>query len=162
MLGTDYQRRLGSLINSTATLIEFPDGYENYFEEQGPTTVIAGDRRRGLRTRARTVGILVPVECLPAFPRRATPSIIFTKDFSKSGFGFVADRQYFPGEQVRILLATFWMEINVCRCRRLSPACFEVGGTLHRRHDESLDAFAGLQTEAEPASQQSLVSNQCN
>jgi hypothetical protein len=53
------------------------------------------------------------------------------------------------------------MEINVCRCRRISPACFEVGGTLHRRHDESLDAFAGLQTEAEPASQQSLVSNQC-
>jgi hypothetical protein len=95
--------------------------------------------------RVRTHGILVPQRWLPAFPRSAAPVAIYTKDFSKTGFGFVAHQQYFPGEHVRVILATFWMEIAVRRCRRLGPACYEAGGTLLERHDPSLEAFLNQQ-----------------
>ena len=141
MLVTDYQCHLGSLINSVPNRIQLPAGYEDFFEQSGPTTAIANDRRNSVRTRVRTRGIWIPRKWLPAFPRRATPQLIYTKDFSKTGFGFVADQQVFPGEQARIILATFWMEVAIRRCRRLGPDCYEVGGTLLARHDTSLEAF---------------------
>lgn len=151
MLGEDYQRRLGSLMEETPSRIELPAGYEDFFDESGPTQVLASDRRSTVRTRVRTSGILIPDGWLPALPRRRSPSTIYTKDFSKTGFGFVADQQYFPGEQVRILLATFWMEIMICRCRRLGRMCFEAGGTLLKRHDPTQDAFNDISLEAHTA-----------
>lgn len=141
MLAEDYQHRLGSLIQSVANKIELPAGYEKFFEETGPTSSVENDRRSSVRMRVRTSGILVAQRWLPAFPRTTEPAVIYTKDFSKSGFGFVTHQQYYPGEQVRVILATFWMEISIRRCRRLGPNCYEAGGTLLQRHDVSLEAF---------------------
>jgi hypothetical protein len=132
---------LGELIRSVPNKIQFPAGYEDFFEETGPTSFFESDRRSSARMRVRTSGILIPRRWLPAFPRVASPLAIYTNDFSKTGFGFIAHQQWFPGEHVRVLLATFWMEIAIRRCRRLGPGCFEVGGTLIEKHDESLDAF---------------------
>lgn len=147
MLDTDYQQRLGSLITNTANGIQLPQGHEDFFEQSGPGTAIENDRRRAVRMKVRTTGILIPRRWLPAFARQAKPKTIYTKDFSKTGFGCIADQQFYPGEQVRILLATFWMEILVRRCRRLGPVCYELGGTLLERHDPSLDAFSNPDTE---------------
>jgi hypothetical protein len=141
MLAQDYQHSLGSLIQSVPNKIELPVGYEKFFGETGPTSSVENDRRSSIRMRVRTSGILIPRRWLPAFPRNAAPEVIYTKDFSKSGFGFVTHQQYFPGEQVRVILATFWMEIVIRRCRRLGSDCYEAGGTLLQRHDASLEAF---------------------
>ena len=145
MLAEDYQHRLGSLIQSVPNEIELPAGYENFFAETGSTASVENDRRSSVRMRVRTSGILVSQRWLPAFPRTAKPVVIYTKDFSKSGFGFLTHQQYYPGEHVRVILATFWMEIAIRRCRRLGPNCFEVGGTLLQRHDVSLEAFCDTQ-----------------
>ena len=147
MLVTDYQRRLGSLIQGVQNRILLPDGMQDFFNESGPTSPLPSDRRTSVRTRVRTRGVLFPRCWLPAFPRSPEPQAIFTKDFSKTGFGFLAHEQYFPGEQVRVLLATFWMEISIRRCRRLGPECFELGGMLIHRHDASLRAFPDHHTE---------------
>jgi hypothetical protein len=141
MLATDYQRRLGTLINDVPNEIRLPEGFEDFFDEKGPGPFCESDRRRGGRTRARTQGILIPRKWLPVFPRSVTPKLIYTKDFSKTGFGFLAHQQYYPGERIRALLATFWMEILIQRCRRLGPNCYESGGTLLEQHDGSLEAF---------------------
>jgi hypothetical protein len=141
VLATDYQRRLGELIQSVPNEICLPSGYEDFFSQSGPAPSCEGDRRRAIRTRVRTTGILYPRQWLPVFPRTITARPIYTKDFSKSGFGFIARRQYYPGERVRILLATFWMEIAIQRCCRLGPNCFVTGSTLLEQHEPSLDAF---------------------
>lgn len=141
MLAADYQRRLGELIQSIPNEICLPPGYEDFFRQSGPAPSCEGDRRSGIRTRVRTTGILYPRQWLPSFPRTVTPRPIYTKDFSKTGFGFIARQQYYPGERVRVLLATFWMELTVQRCRRLGPNCFETGSTLLEQHEPSLDAF---------------------
>ncbi len=150
MLAQDYQHRLGLLIQSVPDKIELPVGYENFFGESGPTSSVENDRRSSVRMRVRTSGILIPRRWLPAFPRSTAPELIYTKDFSKTGFGFVTHQQYFPGEHVRVVLATFWMEIVIRRCRRLGPDCFEAGGTLLERHDMSLEAFLDTQNATSP------------
>lgn len=141
MLVEDYQRHLGELIHKVPADICLPPGYEDYFSNSGTPPSCEGDRRHAARTRVRTKGILYPLEWLPAFPRTATPRLIYTKDFSKTGFGFISRQQYYPGERVRVLLATFWMEIAIQRCRRLGPNCFETGSTLLEQHEPSYDAF---------------------
>ncbi len=147
MLDTDYQRHLGSLIQGVPCQIELPEELQSFFEESGPMSVCENDRRRGVRTRVRTRGILIPTRWLPSMPRTTAPIAIYTKDFSKTGFGFLSDRQFFPGEEVRILLATFWMDIAVRRCRRLGECCYESGGSLLQQHDPSPGAFDGMEIE---------------
>ena len=139
MLVKDYQHRLGLLI-IVVQQIELPVGYENFFGESGSTSSVANDRRSTVRMRVRTSGILIPRRWLPAFPRRQRQDDLH-EGFLKTGFGFVTHQQYFPGEHVRVILATFWMEIVIRRCRRLGPGCFEAGGILLERHDTSLEAF---------------------
>ncbi|MCG8648791.1 MAG: hypothetical protein MI861_03100 [Pirellulales bacterium] len=141
MLDEGYTRLLASLIASLRCQIVLPPGQERYFEESGPIATYQNEMRSAVRTRVRARGILVPETQLPVIPRTIEPSVIFTKDFSKTGFGFVADRQYFPGEVVRVLLATFWMRVKIRRCGRTGPNCYENGGTLISNSEPSMDAF---------------------
>ena len=150
MLDGDYQRLLGQLMSSLPERIQLPETHEHFFSESGPTPPFPDDRRSSPRTRARTHGVLIPETDLPAFPRASDPLAIYTSDFSKTGFGFVAPEQFYPGEDVRIVLATFWMRVTVRRCRRLGAECYEVGAVLVSRSDPSAEAFAGVSLEQEP------------
>ncbi len=141
MLGEDYPRLLGNLMSRLPQKIQLPEGMENFFEESGPAVSASDDIRSSARTRVRTHGVLIPEQWLPAFQRSAEPTMIYTCDFSKNGFGFVSAEQYYPGEVTRILLATFWMRITIRRCRRLGPSCYDCGATLNSQHEQSVDAF---------------------
>lgn len=144
MLDQDYQRLLGRLIETLPQSIELPESHENFFQEKGPAPFFEGDNRVAVRNRIRTQGIAIPEKWLPAFPREPKPIRIYTKDFSKTGCGFLADRQFFPGEIIRVVLATFWLRVKVRRGRRLTATCFEVGAQLQSQHDPSLQAFAEM------------------
>jgi len=141
MLDGDYQRLLGTIMSSLSQQIRLPPEYEDFFTQTGPTAPYPNDMRSSARTRVRTHGVLLPESPLPAFPRDPEPIAIYTADFSKTGFGFVAAEQFYPGEDVRILLATFWMQVKIRRCRRLGESCYAAGGTLSCRHDPSPEAF---------------------
>ncbi len=142
MLDSDYQQHLGSLIASLDDAIELPLEMEGFFNESGPVASCANERRKSGRTRVRTTAIVVPQVWLPAFPRSPMPQLAYTKDFSKTGFGFIVHNQFYPGEVIRVLLATFWMEVRIRRCRRLGAHCFESGGELIRTRQPSADAFS--------------------
>jgi len=142
MLEENYRRRLERVIAKTPSAIEMPEGLNRFFEEKGPTPSCEDERRHESRTRVRTRGILIPETWLPAFPRNQQLALIYTKDFSKTGFSCLSHEQYFPEETVRVILATFWMQIRIRRCRRLSASCFELGADLLQQHAPSDEAFA--------------------
>ena len=141
MLDSDYQQNLGLLIRNVSSQIELPDDLARFFDESGPNSSFENDRRTSARTRVRTTCIVIPVVWLPAFPRSPEPQIAYTKDFSKTGFGFLLSNQLYPGEVFRVLLATFWMEVKICGSRRLGDHCFEIGSELLTTHDPSAEAF---------------------
>ncbi|MEM8672064.1 MAG: PilZ domain-containing protein [Planctomycetota bacterium] len=141
MLDSDYQQHLGTLIKSLDDSIELPPEMSGYFQESGPITPCANDRRKSVRTRVRTRCVIVPQKWLPAFSRKPEPQLAYTKDFSKTGFGFLVPEQMYPCEEVRVILATFWMEVRIRRSRRLGDNCFEVGGELVRTNEPTMRAF---------------------
>ena len=141
MLGEDYPRVLESLIAGLPQSILLPPSQDGFFSESGVKPHFEENTRCAVRTRVRTNGVVIPQRWLPQLHRQHDPLLIYTKDFSKTGFGFVADRQFYPGEIVRVLLATFWIHVSIRRCRRLGPLCFECGGVLMDQHSPSLDAF---------------------
>ncbi|MEZ6088150.1 MAG: hypothetical protein R3C05_09035 [Pirellulaceae bacterium] len=111
MLEKSYAQLLEELIASLDWNIELVEGRQAFFAEKGPvaSNELLG-RRAAHETRAN--GVLYYEETLPAFPRSTDPVPIYTKDFSKSGVGFVASRQFLPEETVRIILPTFWAHSN--------------------------------------------------
>ncbi|MDG2220501.1 MAG: hypothetical protein P8L85_03925 [Rubripirellula sp.] len=142
MLDSDYQQNLGQLIRNTSSEIVLPDELSRFFDESGPNSSFENDRRTAARTRVRTTCLVIPDVWLPVFPRQRVPQLAYTKDFSKTGFGFLNSDQLYPGEVFRVLLATFWMEVKVCGSRRLGKHCFEIGSELLVTHEPSADAFS--------------------
>lgn len=141
MLESDYLAQFAKLIGDVDWDIELPRQWSNFFDEKGHTPSCPSDERHNQRYRLRTHGLMYFENPLPAFPRSNDPAGVYTSDFSRQGCGILSSVPLFPGEEVRVLLPTFWTTLIVVRVRRITQRCFEIGLTLNRRLDPSLDAF---------------------
>ncbi|TWU56747.1 hypothetical protein Poly51_26640 [Rubripirellula tenax] len=141
MLEIDYPTRFSELIQSIDCDIELPIEWTDYFEERGEITSYAEDDRANRRLKIRTQGMMWFESTLPFLARSSNHTVIYTRDFSRFGAGFLVPFQLFPEERVRIVLPTFWVRLQVVRARRITSKCFEIGATLLERHDPRLDAF---------------------
>lgn len=142
MRDSDYTVRFAESIQAIDWDIELPLVWKDYFDEKGELPCYADDARSNQRLRVRTHGILWFESGLPFRSRGDRPVGIYTKDFSRQGFGFLTAMQLYPEETVRIALPTFWLQVRVARVRRITSKCYEVGSTLLHRHDPSRDVFA--------------------
>jgi hypothetical protein len=124
MLDGHYSAILAELIQRLDWNIQLPPTLANFFEHRGPAPTMMGDARSAVRLRARTQGVLFPTGPLLAFPRQMVAIGIYTSDFSKQGFGFIAAEQFWPEEEVRVVLQTFWIKVRIVRCRYLGPNCY--------------------------------------
>lgn len=141
MLGSNYKEQLERLMREVAWEIELPVTMGRFFQETGPSNGIKDDERRAARLLVRTKCLVVPELPLPAFPRTETPLGVYMADISRHGLGFLASEPFFPEEEIRLILPTFWLRAVVARSRRMGPKCYQVGARLTSRHDPSNDAF---------------------
>jgi len=141
MLGEDYPRLLGRLIQALPQRIELPPELEGFLEEGGLQPSYNNDIRRSARNRVRTHGLLLLQKTYPALDRQPQLMTIYTMDFSKTGLGFLTPEQFYPGEVVQVYLATFWVRVTIRRCLRLGRNCFTNGVTLLDRHDPDQEAI---------------------
>lgn len=141
MLEEHYSARFRELIESVDWDIELPVEWADFFQVRGETPTYADDERHNQRLKIRTHGVLWFDRSLPFLTRSEEPVGIYTRDFSRHGAGFLTAFEVYPQEQVRILLPSFWMQLEVTRTRRITSRCFEIGTRLIRRHDANPDAF---------------------
>ncbi len=141
MLENDYPTQFSELIRRVDCDIELPIEWSDYFEQRGEIAAYLKDDRSNKRLKVRTHGLMWFEGTLPFRPRTTDPIVIYTRDFSRLGAGFLLPFQLFPEERVRILLPTFWMQLHVVRTRRITSKCYEIGASLLGRHDPSPDAF---------------------
>ena len=66
---------------------------------------------------------------------------VYTADFSRGGCGFISAIQIFPTERIRLILPTFWIQLEIVRCRKLGSKCYEVGGVLLSKNQPDPAAF---------------------
>ncbi len=142
MLEIDYSQRLADLFTQTSWNIELPEGLGDFFLNNGEAAMsFPDDERTNQQIRIRTEALLWSEVALPFRPRESDPIGIYTQDFSRTGMGFLSSIEFYPEEEVRILVPSFWVQVRIARTRRLGKACYETGAILIRKHSPSVDAF---------------------
>lgn len=102
-----------------ASRAELPCSAEEFFAKQGPSAAAAESRRRFHRFHFRTRAMLWYEGELHA---------VYARDVSRQGIGFLAPRQLFPCDRVKLILPeeeTPWLVVR--RCRRMQQGCYEIG-----------------------------------
>ena len=145
MLEFDYSKRFESLIQSLNWQIQLPPDWSTFFDEVGECLPRPDDDRQNGRMKARTQAAMISERPIPSVPRDESIIGIYSKDFSRRGCSFLSAQQLYPQESVRLILPTFWMQVSVCRARRLGTACYEIGAELIEKHGPSKAAFETMQ-----------------
>lgn len=121
------RRQCGDLAGLTAEQIRalLPD---EFFAKRGYAPCRPDDRRRFARSYFRVEAELHLQTTLPAFERDAETTTVYLSDLSRSGLGFICDRELYPSETLEINFSDLGpRNVVVKRCRRLPKGCFEVG-----------------------------------
>jgi hypothetical protein len=141
MLEIDYSEHFQQLKQAARWDVRMPESMSRFFEETGALASLSLDKRRAVRLRVRTNGVLVHEVALPAVERDLQPRGFFLADVSRHGASFISGGELLPMEEVRLYLPTFWLQVRVVRALRLGPACYQVGAELLRKHAPSPKAF---------------------
>lgn len=100
----------------------------DFFDKQGIVASKFDDRRRYVRRYYRLSREITIGTTLPAFPRPSETIRVLMRDFSRTGVGFLCEREFYPGETLKIEFAEIGLKaVAVKRCLRLYEGCFEIG-----------------------------------
>jgi hypothetical protein len=104
----------------TSTRVELPEALkQGFFEKRGPAPLSPKNQRQYHRYFMRGKAIL----------KRGTTTIgTYTKDVSRQGVGFFSPVPLMPKERVKLRLPVAELGLEIARCRRIEPGCFECGG----------------------------------
>lgn len=120
MLELDHgQKIMNDLWDATPSKVELPDALRPaYFNVQGPAPLFHDNRRTFHRYFMRGKAVL----------KRGTSMIgTYTKDVSRQGVAFLSPVPLLPKERVKLRVPAAELSLEVTRCRRLDPKCFECG-----------------------------------
>jgi hypothetical protein len=119
----------GGLDDAAGALVSLVWPLDEFMAKRGLVPAQINDRRRYARMYYRCAAQLLLDGNLPAFPREGHAIKTYSCDISRSGVAFLADRELYPLETVRLQIDPLGEKrLCVVRCRRLGPQCFEVGG----------------------------------
>ena len=120
MLELDHgQKLMNDLWEATPSKVELPDSLRPaFFGVKGPVPLFHDNRRTYHRYFMRGKAVL----------KRGTSLIgTFTKDVSRQGVAFLSPVPLMPKERVKLRVPAAELSLEVTRCRRLDPKCFECG-----------------------------------
>lgn len=120
MLDLDHgQKLMDDLWEATTSKVELPDSLkQSYFGAQGAASVFHDNKRSYHRYYMRGKAVL----------KRGKSMIgTYTKDVSRQGVAFLSPVPLLPKERVKLRVPAAELNLEVTRCRRLEPNCFECG-----------------------------------
>jgi len=139
MLEYDFAELARQLAEKFECRIELPESWADYFAEAGLVSGGPGDRRHFARVRFRSPAVLEYTRPLPAMPRQRQQFLVYLKDISRSGVGFIHHEQLYPKEQMRLTIPPGEIAdkygrkdglIEIARCTRVQDRCFVVGAAF--------------------------------
>ncbi len=126
--GEDMSHELEVLFARSPCLVRLPPSWTDFFEKTGLVQAALAERRQFPRINLRSRAVLQYRQTFPSLPRPAFTYTVYTKDISRSGVSFLHGEQLYPSEQMILILPDGKpRRIQVVRCRRIGPSCFEIG-----------------------------------
>lgn len=141
MLEEPYKEKLDAVLTSMVWSIQLPSRLADFFSVRGDSQSAVYEERKHIRIRARAKCAGFFESTLSSLPRDSIGIPVYTADFSRGGCGFLSAIQIFPTERLRLILPTFWLQIEAVRCRKLGPKCYEVGSVLLAKNQPNPSAF---------------------
>ena len=90
------------------------------------------DLRRFARKTVRGEMLCQISGTLPSVPRNTEISKVVSLDVSRGGFGFLMDKQLYPGEEILLWTQIGRVPCAVARCLKHGDRCFEIGVEVRR------------------------------
>ncbi|HVX60856.1 MAG TPA: hypothetical protein VHC19_09645 [Pirellulales bacterium] len=119
--------QLANWLASRPCRVELPEAWDDYFDRAGPIPSFPGDNRRFPRYYIRGRAAMAIIDALPGKPRDESWHGVYTKEISREGLRFLHSEQLFPREKLQIIMPDGQTRIvEVARCRRVQPACYDV------------------------------------
>jgi len=111
--------------------VVLPISEEEFFAKHGPLPGMADDLRRFQRRYLRGKAPIRFINSLPAFHRDSGACLVYTRDVSIGGLGFMMHEQLYPTERAIVRLPSLGERlIAVTSCRYVGPNCYETGATF--------------------------------
>ena len=118
-------------LSELTSKVVLPISEEEFFAKHGPLPGMPDDLRRFQRRYMRSKAPFRLVSSLPAFHRDSVACLIYTRDVSIGGLGFMMHEQLYPTEQAIVRLPSLGDRlIAITSCRYVGPNCYETGATV--------------------------------
>jgi len=99
-----------------------------FFAKHGPLPSVDVDLRRFQRRYLRCKAPFRILCTLPAFQRESDAYLVYMRDVSIGGLGFMAHEQLYPTERAIVNLPNLGERlVAITSCRYVSPSCYETG-----------------------------------
>jgi hypothetical protein len=148
MLGIADFRTYQNLVEQLPMKVCVPEVLRHELQQRGVTDVRHHDLRRSPRFRCCGIGIIAPAELdAPQILRQPEAQVIIA-DLSRRGIGILTHEQWFPRQEVSILMAAAEIIARIVQIRYVGPGCYNVGSIILniRNYDqESTQAQAANQ-----------------
>jgi hypothetical protein len=120
MLAIDNgQAMMGELWEKASPKVELSEAMKlNFFDAHGAAPIMHDNRRSYHRYHMRGKAILKRGKALLG---------TYTKDVSRQGVAFLSPVPLLPKERVQLRVPNAELTLEVTRCRKIEPACFECG-----------------------------------
>ncbi|MFO0791312.1 MAG: PilZ domain-containing protein [Pirellulales bacterium] len=113
------QKLMEDLWELTPTKVELPESIrQTFFAVKGAEPLHPDNRRVYHRYFMRAKAVLKRDNLMLG---------TYTKDVSRQGVAFLSPVPLRPKERIKLRVATAELSLEVTRCRRIDPACFECG-----------------------------------
>jgi hypothetical protein len=113
------QKLIDELWDAASAKVEMPEAAKReFFAVRGAEPVFHDNRRAYHRYYMRGKALLKRGDKLLG---------TYTKDVSRQGVAFLSPVPLLPKERVKLQMPTVELGLEVTRCRRIDPACFECG-----------------------------------
>jgi hypothetical protein len=121
MLAIDNgQTLMDELWDVTPSKVELPSSMKTgFFAAHGPAPLHFENKRIYHRYYMRTKAVL---------KRGKSVFGTYTKDVSRQGVAFLSPVALLPKERVKLRVPAAELTLEITRCRRIEPACYECGG----------------------------------
>lgn len=120
MLAIDNgQKLMEELWEALPTKVEIPDAMRlEFFAVRGPAPQHFENQRAYHRYYMRSKAVL----------KRGTSTFgTYTKDVSRQGVSFLSPVALLPKERIKLRVPAAELSLEVARCRRIEPGCYECG-----------------------------------
>ena len=118
-----YEETLNGLIARLPETVQVP----SHLTASDDESRVSHNLRRFARKTVRGAMLCQVGGVLPSVPRKMEISKVVSLDVSRGGFGFLLDKQLYPGEEVLLWTQIGRIPCGVARCSKHGDYCYEIG-----------------------------------